>query len=286
MEFVGAIIDITAAKKTEDRMRQSQEELRRIVDTIPAFITTALPDGYADFISKSYLAYTGVCPEEWLGWGWTHLTHPEDVERAVKKWRAHLATGEPFEEPLRLRKANGEYRWFLGRSVPLRDEKGKIVKWYCVLHDIEDQKRTEDRLVKALDEVRTLKDQLYKENIALREEVDKVSMFEEIVGASAALKAVLTRIGKVGPTDSAVLITGETGTGKELVARAVHRMSQRSSRAFVTVNCAAIPPALIASELFGHEKGAFTGAHERHLGRFELAEGGTIFLDEIGELSS
>ena len=136
----------------------------------------------------------------------------------------------------------------------------------------------------ALDEIKKLRDQLYKENIALREEIDKASMFEEIVGESPALQAVLARVAKVAPTDSTVLITGETGTGKELIARAIHKRSQRSSRAFVSVNCAAIPTTLIASELFGHERGAFTGALQRRLGRFELAEGGTIFLDEIGEL--
>ncbi len=125
-----------------------------------------------------------------------------------------------------------------------------------------------------------------KENLALREEVDKASMFEEIVGASGAIRAVFRRISKVAATTATVLITGETGTGKELIARAIHKRSRRSSRAFVSVNCAAIPASLIASELFGHEKGAFTGALQRRLGRFELAEGGTLFLDEIGELSS
>jgi DNA-binding NtrC family response regulator/signal transduction histidine kinase len=133
-------------------------------------------------------------------------------------------------------------------------------------------------------EIRTLKDQLYRENLALRDEVDRASMFEEIVGSSKALKTVLSRIGKVAPTDSTVLISGETGTGKELIARAVHKRSQRSGRAFVSVNCAALAPALISSELFGHEKGAFTGAMQRRLGRFELADGGTIFLDEVGDL--
>jgi len=284
IEFVGAVMDITRAKQAEERIQQDQEELRRVINTIPAFVATTLPDGSCDFISESYLAYTGISPDEHLGFEWKHLIHPEDLERVLKNWRAHLATGQPIEETFRFRGANGEYRWFVGRDLPLRDKKGKIVKWYGVLHDIEDQKRTEDRLIKALDEVRKLKDQLQRENIALREEIDKASMFEEIVGASPALKAVLARVARVAPTDSGVLITGETGTGKELIARAIHKGSQRSSRAFVSVTCAAIPPSLIASELFGHEKGAFTGAHQRHLGRFELAEGGTIFLDEIGEL--
>ena len=143
--------------------------------------------------------------------------------------------------------------------------------------------RTE-ALQKAIEEIRTLKDQLYKENLALRDEIDRASMFEEIVGASPALQAVLAWVAKVGPTDSTVLITGETGTGKELIARAIHKRSRRSGRAFVSVNCAALAASLISSELFGHEKGAFTGATHRRLGRFELADGGTIFLDEVGEL--
>ncbi|PWT91119.1 MAG: hypothetical protein C5B56_04325 [Proteobacteria bacterium] len=144
------------------------------------------------------------------------------------------------------------------------------------------------RLYRDLEErevrIRRLKDELYRENVALRDEVDRGSMFEEIVGTAAALQGVLSRIDKVAPTDSTVCITGETGTGKELIARAVHKRSRRSGRAFVSVNCAAVSPSLIQAELFGHEKGAFTGATERRLGRFELADGGTIFLDEVGEL--
>ena len=159
---------------------------------------------------------------------------------------------------------------FLARLNPLRDEHGQITRWYFTATDIEDRKQAEDKL--------------RRENVALREEIDKASMFEEIVGTSPALKSVLSRISKVAPSDSTVLITGETGTGKELVARAIHRRSGRASRAFVSVNCAAIPRDLIASELFGHEKGAFTGALQRRIGRFELAEGGTIFLDEVGDL--
>ena len=147
-----------------------------------------------------------------------------------------------------------------------------------------DLKVREAALQGAFEEIKALKDQLDKENLALRDEVDRASMFEEIVGTSTALQSVLSRIAKVAPTDSTVFITGETGTGKELIARAVHKRSQRSERAFVSVNCAALAPSLIHSELFGHEKGAFTGATQRRLGRFELAHGGTIFLDEVGEL--
>jgi transcriptional regulator with GAF, ATPase, and Fis domain len=166
--------------------------------------------------------------------------------------------------------ADGSYRWFLVRFNPLRDEQGQIMRWYVAATDIDERKRAEARV--------------QHENVALREEIDKASMFEEIVGTAPALQAVLSRISKVAPSDSTVLITGETGTGKELVARAIHRRSDRASRAFVSVNCAAIPRDLIASELFGHEKGAFTGATQQRPGRFELANGGTIFLDEVGDL--
>ena len=180
-------------------------------------------------------------------------------------------TALPASLELRLRGGDGSYRWFLARYNSVRDNNGQILRWYVSCTDIEDRKRAEERL--------------QQENAALREEIDETSMFEEIVGTSPALQTVLSLISKVAPSDSTVLITGETGTGKELVARAIHRRSGRSSRAFVSVNCAAIPRDLIPSELFGHEKGAFTGATQRRLGRFELADGGTIFLDEVGELS-
>jgi transcriptional regulator with GAF, ATPase, and Fis domain len=167
---------------------------------------------------------------------------------------------------------------------PVLNSSGEIVELFGTVMDVTEQHRNRAVLEGAFDEIRTLKDQLYKENLALREEVDRASMFEEIVGTSKSLEAVLAQVGKVAPTNSTVLITGETGTGKELIARAIHKRSQRSKRAFVSVNCAALAPGLISSELFGYEKGAFTGATQRRLGRFELADGGTIFLDEVGEL--
>ncbi len=150
--------------------------------------------------------------------------------------------------------------------------------------EVLERQRAENELEKAFEEIKRLKDRLHDENVVLREHIDQVFMFEEIVGSSPALKTVLSSIVKVAPTDSTVLITGETGTGKELIARAIHKGSQRAGQAFITVNCASIPSSLIASELFGHEKGAFTGALQRRQGRFELAHSGTIFLDEIGEL--
>jgi formate hydrogenlyase transcriptional activator len=258
--------------------------LQLIIDSAPALIHTGLPDGYLDFFNQAWLKYLGRPLEELQGWKWTAVIHPDDLKGILRTWRASLVSGEPFLNETRVRRADGEFRWMLHHKIPLRDEKGKIVKWYGSSIDIEDRKRAEISLQKALDEVKRLKDLLHKENIALREEIVKTSMFEEIIGKSPALQVVLRRLEKVAPTDSTVLITGETGTGKELIARAIHKRSKRPERAFVCVNCAAVPPTLVLSELFGHEKGAFTGATQRRLGRFELAEGGTIFLDEIGEL--
>jgi len=184
--------------------------------------------------------------------------------------QAALADGLPFELELRALSRHGQYRWFLTCYKPFHDEEGRLVSWYATGTDIDDRKRAEDRM--------------RNENVALREEIMRSSMFEEIVGSSDALRTVLNQTSKVAPSDSTVLIQGETGAGKELVARAIHNRSRRASRAFIRVNCAAIPQSLIASELFGHEKGAFTGALQRRLGRFESADGGTIFLDEVGEL--
>ena len=441
-------IDITERKQTEAVLRKSERELRTIIETIPAFVVSALPDGSVDFLSQSLLDYTGVSREQWLGWGWRHIAHPEDADRVVNKWRLALACGKPLEVEVRYRRADGKYRWYLGRQVPLRDDKGKIVKWYGTLHDIEDRKQAEAALRKSEErnrtllqinnaiitnltqqallhsisealhrvisfdrcaitiyqperdtfrflavegdlrsdyfraglednrnetcagwvfdhqrpllrrdlekegqytnerrlvaegiqsmcalplvfqgkcigtlsvvsrerdrysdedavflqevanqvtlaiqnmqsyqEIASLKARLEKENVYLREELRTEHNFEEIVGNSPALLSALHAVEQVAPTDATVLIYGETGTGKELVARAIHSRSARNGRALVSVNCSAISAGLVESELFGHVKGAFTGALERRIGRFELAHGGTIFLDEIGELS-
>ena len=255
-------------KKAEEKLRQSEKQLRDVIETMPVIAFTSLSDGSTDFINRRWIEYTGLTAEE-AGFYRRTTVHSEDIERHIHKWQESLASGEPFENEVRHRGANGQYRWFLVRGVPLRDEDNNVLKWFATMTDIEDRKQAEDRL--------------RRENVALREEIDKASMFDEIVGTSPALKTVLSRVSKVARSDSTVLITGETGTGKELVARAIHRRSNRASRSFVSVNCAAIPLDLIASELFGHEKGAFTGATQQHLGRFELASGGTIFLDEVGE---
>jgi DNA-binding NtrC family response regulator len=210
-------------------------------------------------------------------------THPEDRSAVLELIERVSREKQPFDFEQRLLLPDGCVKHLRVVGNPSEHESGGF-EFVGAVTDITERKQSEADLKQAVEEIKTLRDLLYKENIALREEIDKASMFEEIVGESHALQAVLARLAKVAPTDSTVLITGETGTGKELIARAIHKRSRRASRAFVSVNCAATPSGLITSELFGHEKGSFTGALQRRLGRFELAEGGTIFLDEVGEL--
>jgi PAS domain S-box-containing protein len=260
-----------ALKKAFDQIAKSEAELRTIVDAIPQLITVLAPDGRWLYSNGAVLEYTGLTPDELMADNFRALVfHREDVERLRGERGAALARGVPFENEQRVRRKDGQYRWLLIQYNPLLDERGEVIRWYATGTDIDDRKRAEERT--------------RKENLALREEIDQSSMFEEIVGSSEAIRGVLSQVTKVAKTDSTVLIIGETGTGKELIARAVHRRSRRSARAFVAVNCAAIAASLITSELFGHEKGAFTGALQRRAGRFEAADEGTIFLDEIGEL--
>lgn len=259
-----------ALAKASEEIKKSEAELRTIVDVIPQLISVFGPDGAFLYANKTVLDYTGLTKEE-VNWkAFAAVFHREDSERTRDGREASFANGVPFETESRARRRDGQYRWMLIQCNPLRDDAGKVVRWYATATDIDDRKQAEERT--------------RQENLALREEIDHSSMFEEIVGSSEALRQVLAQVAKVAPTDSTVLISGETGTGKELIARAVHKRSNRANRAFIRVNCAAISPSLIASELFGHEKGAFTGALQRRIGHFEAADGGTIFLDEIGDL--
>ena len=258
------------ARKEYLELREHFNELQQIMDVVPLHLYLVQPDGTAIQSNRSVEEFWGpigpLPPKEFLN----RFAHPEDVEKMWANFQNANETGDELRMEARLKGLTGDYRWFLEHMVPIRGTDGQVLRW-CGLHiDIDDQKRAQERA--------------QMETLALREEIDKTSMFEEIVGTSPALQSVLARVAKVAPSDSTVLIIGETGTGKELIARAIHKRSPRAGRAFVSVNCAAIPRDLIASELFGHEKGAFTGALQRRLGRFELAEGGTIFLDEIGEL--
>ena len=271
IRWYGTSTDIETLKQTEEKLREDERELRRITDSIPQAIVVQDPAGITLYANRATLDYTGLAMEDVLKPDFRErIFHPDDIQRLSEYRKAALAKGVPFELEQRALGKDGQYRWFLIRYNPFRDEQGRIVRWYATGTDIDDRKRNEERT--------------RNENIALREEFDQSLMFEEIVGSSQSLRKVLKAVDKVAATDSTVLILGETGTGKELIARAIHKRSPRSSRAFIRVNCAAIPSELIASELFGHEKGAFTGAVERRIGRFEAADGGTLFLDEIGDL--
>jgi formate hydrogenlyase transcriptional activator len=264
VQFVGSSMDITERKHAE-------EEFQQLVDFVRHIITVLSPHGKITYANRVAREYTGLTLDEYRSVDViARVIHPDDIERMRAVRQRGLSANHPFEIEARTAGKDGLCRWFLYRYNPLRDEHGQITRWYVAGTDIDDRKRAEERL--------------QQENVALRQEIGRASMFEEIVGASQPLKAVLSQIDKVAPTDSTVLITGETGTGKELIARAVHKRSERSAHPFISVNCAAFAPTLISSELFGHEKGAFTGAMQRRVGRFELADGGTIFLDEVGEL--
>jgi formate hydrogenlyase transcriptional activator len=277
VRWYNLVTDIDDRKRAEgelgeafEKIAKSEAELRTIIDAIPQLIVAIGADGNFLSANQAFQEYTGLTKEELGSEQFRAVFHPEDSERLRDERAAAISRGFSFEFERRVRRKDGHYRWFLVQYNPLRDERGEVIRWYATGTDIEDRKQAEERT--------------RQENVALREQIDQVLMFDEIVGSSAALKVVLSSIVKVAPTDSTVLITGETGTGKELIARAIHKGSQRARHAFITVNCGAIPSSLIASELFGHERGAFTGALQRRQGRFELADSGTIFLDEIGEL--
>jgi formate hydrogenlyase transcriptional activator len=266
--------DIEDRKRAENRLRQDERELRQLMDALPQHVLVLGKDGALLQANRTMLDYKGYTLEEMKSVGTRERidrdVHPDDLDKVQQERRSGLSNGVPFEMEKRLLGKDGQFRWFLFRYNPVVDEGGDVVRWFATATDIEERKQAEDRM--------------RNETVALREAIVRSSMLEEIVGSSPALRRVLTQVEKVAATDSTVLILGETGTGKELIARAIHNRSTRASRAFVSVNCAAIPPSLIASELFGHEKGAFTGAIQRRIGRFESADGGTLFLDEIGEL--
>src|SRR5215467_9214625 len=263
--------DIEDLKQAEQKLRESEEEFHRITDAIPQAISVLSPDGTVLYTNRVALEQTGLSLEELKAGSFFRLAvHPEDMESLRDERNAALLRREPFQLEMRILRKSGQYQWSLVQYNPFCDDQGRVVRWYVTATDIQQQKSAEERL--------------RNENLVLREEIDRSSMFEEIVGASEPMRRIVRQVAKVAPSNSTVLILGETGTGKELIARALHRRSGRSAKPFIRVNCAAIPQALIASELFGHEKGAFTGALQRRVGRFEAANGGTLFLDEIGEL--
>jgi formate hydrogenlyase transcriptional activator len=214
VEVVGAVTDITERKITEEMIRQQEVEFRQILDFAPQLVAVYGPNRERYYANGVMLEYLGLSLNEWRGrFKFGAALHPDDHERAIGHFDLSVSNRTGFELELRLKRVDGSYRWFLARCNPVCDGRQQVRRWYLALTDIDERKRTEQRL--------------QQENVVLREEIDKASMFEEIVGTSTSLKMVLSRLAKVAPSDSTVLITGETGTGKELIARAVHKRSQR-----------------------------------------------------------
>jgi formate hydrogenlyase transcriptional activator len=279
---LGSVFNDTAGKlqslyenlrSREEKLRESEKELRQLIEFVPAHVFVVRSDGRGIYANRAILDYYGFTLAEWMAEGVPEkVVHRDDLERYLIARQAGLSGSTPFEVEVRRLRKDRQYHWFLCRFNPMQGEKGNVLRWYVAQTDIQEAKQAAQRT--------------QNENLALREEVVRSSMFEEIVGSSEKLVRVLSDVARVAPSDSTVLILGETGTGKELIARAIHKQSNRATRAFIRMNCATVPHSLISSELFGHEKGAFTGAFQRRLGRFESADGGTIFLDEIGELPS
>ena len=210
--------------------------------------------------------------------------HPEDSDATWSAIERHLKDDAAYIVEYRLRTNSGKYLWFLARGQAVRDAAGNAVRMSGWIQDITERKQAELDLQTALSEIKKLKENLEAERAYLQDEIKFRYNHENIIGRSEGLNYVLYKVEQIAASDTTVLVLGETGTGKELVARAIHNLSLRKDRALLKINCATLPSNLIESELFGHEKGAFTGAHARQLGRFEVADGATLFLDEIGEL--
>ncbi len=282
--------DVTELRRSEAALRRAHEELQQR----RALVVAASLDGVWEWDAKSEHVQYSDRFAELLGYTasevpptlefFRSILHPDDSELLWTAVDQHLSEGIPYDVECRLRAKNGEYRWFRTRGQVQRDAEGRPTWMAGSLQDVHEQKTAETDLRKALCEVQRLTDRLRAENIYLQEEITSSLGFDEIIGESQPLRSVLTQIEHVAGTDASVLLLGETGTGKELLARAIHERSPRKERALVKVNLAALPSSLIESELFGHVKGAFTGAVADKVGRFQLADGGTLFLDEIGEL--
>jgi transcriptional regulator with PAS, ATPase and Fis domain len=280
------LTDIDERKQSEEKLRRSEADLLEAQRLSHAGSWRHNLAAGTVMVSPEVLRIRNVDSNDYLS-TIEHLyagIHPDDRARVRETYDSAQFRKVDFEADYRIVLHDGTIKYLHTIGHPVLNEAGDVVEYVGTGMDITEQRQSRVKLENAFEEIKHLKDRLHDENMALREEIDQVFMFDEIVGSSPALRTVLSNMMKVAPTDSTVLISGETGTGKELIARAIHKKSRRSDQAFISVNCAAISPSLIASELFGHEKGAFTGAVQLRRGRFELAHSGTIFLDEIGEV--
>jgi formate hydrogenlyase transcriptional activator len=280
----GFLIDISERKRAEEALRRSEERYRHIVEDQTELICRFLPDGTLTFVNGAYCRYFQRSAEDLVGRTFWPLIPAEAHEAgrkllaSIDQERPHATTEHPVLTP------DGGVRWQQWTNRAIFDEHGGLVEYQAVGRDITERRRAEEAVAAAHEEIKRLKDRLYADNIYLQQEIKLKYNYDEIIGQSAAIRKVLHQVEQVAATRATVLLLGETGTGKELLARAIHARSPRHARPMVTLNCAALPAALIESELFGREKGAYTGAVTRQVGRFELADGSTLFLDEIGDL--
>jgi len=288
MDDLSSVADILALgierKRVEQSLAISQEITNRILESCQDCVKILDLEGNLLYINPGGVRALEIDDvAELIGKDWTAFYSGEDkiaARAAVSRARA----GGRGTMQGRFSSKSGQVSWWDVVITPITDSTGKTERLLVVSRDVTPSKKAEEELRIALEEVGRLKDRLHRENVYLQEEIKLEHNFDEIVGETEAIKRVLYKVEQVAPLDTTVLILGETGSGKELVARAIHSLSARKNRPLVKVNCAALPAGLIESELFGHERGAFTDAHSRKIGRFELANGGTIFLDEVGEL--
>jgi PAS domain S-box-containing protein len=247
--YTAIVRDVTERQDAERALRVSEERFRSLADNAPIMIWVSGPDKGCTYFNQRWLDFTGRTLEQELGDGWLQGVHPDDYARCMVTYTSAFDRQEPFAMEYRLRRADGDFCWIYDCGTPEVSPSGKLMGYIGSCIDITDHKRAEESLALLLEEVSHLKNQLEADNVYLREEIKLEHNFDDIVGTSDAIKRVLSNIEKVAPTDTTVLITGETGTGKELVARAIHSASKRNRRALVKVNCAALPATLIEAEL-------------------------------------
>jgi formate hydrogenlyase transcriptional activator len=267
---------ILGRRPADTAPQSNQQRFQAIADQAPVMIWVSGADKRYTWFNRQWLDFVGHSLEEELGGTWTASIHPDDLESCLATYEKNVDARRPFSMEYRLRRCDGAWRWILDNGAP-NFEENEFAGYLGTCVDITEQKE-------ALREVVRLRDELHLENVTLKREVKERRGFDTIVGESEAIRSVLAQVERVAATDATVLLFGKTGTGKELFATRIHELSARRGRTMVRVNCAAIPPTLIESELFGRERGAFTGALARQIGRFELADHSTIFLDEIGDL--
>jgi formate hydrogenlyase transcriptional activator len=277
LSLVAHVVGSALGRKRADAVLQSSEQrFQTIADQAPVMIWISGRDNRSTWFNRQWLEFVGHTLEEEVRVGRTASVHPEDLASCVEVYETSFDARRPFTMEYRLHRCDGEWRWILDNGSP-NFAGGEFAGYVGTCLDVTEQKE-------ALQEVVRLRDELQIENVTLKREVRERRGFDTIVGESEAIRSVLAEVERVAATDATVLLLGETGTGKELFATRIHELSGRRSRTMVRINCAAIPSTLIESELFGRERGAFTGALARQVGRFELADHSTIFLDEIGDL--